>query len=340
MNSRRLTLLSIAVMMVVFLLFTASCKKPRTMLYPYGTFPDTAVALANLNTQYDDYNVNLDYANGYIKMIFSSNRNTQGGTFDLVTGAIEFTHDKYTGQFTLGSELINDAFLTALITAANTQKDDLGPYRLLSTADSHEYLLITTESDNGDTDIKYLRYLPQTGTNIPAFGSLTPAAVLNSSSDDGYVSFDISQTRVFLSSNREGQYNIYTIEKPNTASLVDWFALPAATLTKVDSVNSGYDDTCPIVARNVMIFASNRPGGLGGYDIYFSVYNNGKWGSPVNFGPTINSEADEFRPVLGYHPEFTNYFLVFSSNRTNGKGGFDLYFAGVEIPGEPALISK
>lgn len=319
---------------------TTSCKKPRAMLYPYGTFPDTAVALGNLNSQYDDYNVNLDYATGYIKTIFSSNRGTQGGTFDLVTGAIEFTHNKYTGAYTLGSELINDAFMTALVTAANTQQDDLGPYRILSSVDSHEYLLVTTGSGTGDTDIKYLRYLPQTGTNIPAFGTLVPATVLNSPANDGYISLDISQTRVFLSSDREGPFNIYTIEKSSTLSLQDWFAQPAATLTKIDSINSDYDDKCPIVSRNIMVFTSNRPGGLGGYDLYYSVFKDGKWGSPVNFGPTVNSIDNEYRPVLGYHPEFTNYFLVFSSDREGGKGEFDLYFCGVEIPGEPGLISK
>ena len=80
-----------------------------------------------------------------------------------------------------------------------------------------------------------------------------------------------------------------------------------------------------------MIFTSNRPGGYGGYDLYYSVFKNGKWSSPVNFGPDINTSSDEYRPVIGYHPDFTNKFMIFSSNRPGGKGGFDLYFTGVDI---------
>ena len=81
-----------------------------------------------------------------------------------------------------------------------------------------------------------------------------------------------------------------------------------------------------------MIFTSNRPGGFGGYDLYYSVFRKGKWSSPVNFGPGINTSSDEYRPVIGYHPDFTNNFLMFSSNRPGGKGGFDLYFTGVNFP--------
>ena len=81
-----------------------------------------------------------------------------------------------------------------------------------------------------------------------------------------------------------------------------------------------------------MVFTSNRSGGLGGYDLYYSILKGGKWSSPVNFGPRINTASDEFRPVLGYDPDFTNKFLMFSSNRPGGKGGFDLYFTGVDIP--------
>ena len=81
-----------------------------------------------------------------------------------------------------------------------------------------------------------------------------------------------------------------------------------------------------------MVFTSNRPGGMGGFDLYYSIFRNGNWSSPVNFGPRINTSSDEYRPVLGSNPDFTNQFMMFSSNRTGGKGGFDLYFTGVEFP--------
>jgi hypothetical protein len=100
---------------------------------------------------------------------------------------------------------------------------------------------------------------------------------------------------------------------------------------KTDSINSNSDDKCPFIYKKIMVFTSNRPGGLGGYDLYYSILKNGKWGSPVNFGPRINTSYDEYRPVIGTSPDFTNNYLMFSSNRPGGKGGFDLYFTGVDF---------
>jgi hypothetical protein len=62
-------------------------------------------------------------------------------------------------------------------------------------------------------------------------------------------------------------------------------------VARIDSIASDYDDKCPFVTRNIMVFTSNRPGGMGGFDLYYSIYKNGAWGSPVNFGPGINSEC-------------------------------------------------
>ena len=110
-----------------------------------------------------------------------------------------------------------------------------------------------------------------------------------------------------------------------------WFNLAYSASSKVDILNSAGDDKCPFIFRKLIIFASNRPGGLGGYDLYYSKFSNGNWGTPVNFGPEINTASDEYRPVMGGDEEFTNTFMMFSSNRPGGKGGFDLYFTGIDI---------
>ena len=81
-----------------------------------------------------------------------------------------------------------------------------------------------------------------------------------------------------------------------------------------------------------MVFTSDRPGGFGGFDLYYSLFRNGKWNSPVNFGPKINTSSDEYRPLLGFYSGFENIYLIFSSDRPGGLGGFDLYFTGLEVP--------
>ena len=47
-----------------------------------------------------------------------------------------------------------------------------------------------------------------------------------------------------------------------------------------------------------MVFASQRAGGLGGYDLWISNWIGTGWGEPANLGPSVNSAGDENRPYL------------------------------------------
>jgi hypothetical protein len=69
------------------------------------------------------------------------------------------------------------------------------------------------------------------------------------------------------------------------------------------------------------VFASNRPGGPGGYDLYCANRHDGRWQAPRPL--PFNTAADEFRPSLLVIGDAR--FLIFSSNRPGGAGGFDLY---------------
>lgn len=71
-----------------------------------------------------------------------------------------------------------------------------------------------------------------------------------------------------------------------------------------------------------MIFASERPGGLGGSDLWsVELLDDGSWGNLKNLGPDINTEYDEHSPFI--HP--SGAFLVFSSKGHNTIGGYDLF---------------
>ncbi len=65
------------------------------------------------------------------------------------------------------------------------------------------------------------------------------------------------------------------------------------------SVN-GYDDCSPAISADGqrLYFASNRPGGYGGYDIWMTEKSGGEWSMPNNLGQAINSELDEISPSL------------------------------------------
>nr|AOE11525.1 OmpA family protein [uncultured bacterium]CBL87096.1 OmpA family protein [uncultured Flavobacteriia bacterium] len=72
----------------------------------------------------------------------------------------------------------------------------------------------------------------------------------------------------------------------------------------------------------VLYFASNRPGGYGGMDLYKVFVKDGVFSAPVNLGSDINTEADEVFPY-----SYNDKFLFYSSNAEDGRGEMDVYLA-------------
>ncbi|MEO6759564.1 MAG: carboxypeptidase regulatory-like domain-containing protein, partial [Saprospiraceae bacterium] len=70
-----------------------------------------------------------------------------------------------------------------------------------------------------------------------------------------------------------------------------------------------------------LYFASNKPGGYGGMDLYFSELESGRWGLPINLGPDVNTEGNEIFPFI--HADGRLYF---ASNGQTGLGGLDIYY--------------
>jgi WD40-like Beta Propeller Repeat len=91
------------------------------------------------------------------------------------------------------------------------------------------------------------------------------------------------------------------------------------------SFNGAALDGCPFVSRDGKTFymASNRPGGLGGIDIWVSTREtvNDAWGAPVNVGAPVNSPANDFCPTIARD----GHLFYFVSNRAGGCGGDDIY---------------
>lgn len=85
--------------------------------------------------------------------------------------------------------------------------------------------------------------------------------------------------------------------------------------------DSKYNFTDPHISPDgkTLLFVSDKPGGMGGYDIYRTFLVEGQWTSPENLGDNVNTSHDETFPFLYYNT------LYFSSDGHPGLGGLDIF---------------
>lgn len=99
----------------------------------------------------------------------------------------------------------------------------------------------------------------------------------------------------------------------------------------------GYSVGFPCLAEtgNVLYFASNQPGGYGGYDLYVSFKSpeSSEWSKPHNLGAVINSDGNELSPF------YKNGVLYFSSDWHTGFGGLDVFKTQL-VDGHGAVIEN
>lgn len=95
-----------------------------------------------------------------------------------------------------------------------------------------------------------------------------------------------------------------------------------------------YWDSQPTIAADgiTLYFASDRPGGYGGIDLYVTKKDpkTGVWSVPVNLGPKINTKGDEKTPFIHSDSET----LYFSSTGHFGFGGYDIFYVRKDDKGE------
>ena len=84
--------------------------------------------------------------------------------------------------------------------------------------------------------------------------------------------------------------------------------------------------------EKTLYFSSDRPGGYGESDIWKVAIHSSSYGSPVNLGPSINTEKRETFPFVSKNGE-----LYFSSNGRVGFGGLDVYGAKIKADGFSAV---
>jgi OOP family OmpA-OmpF porin len=128
------------------------------------------------------------------------------------------------------------------------------------------------------------------------------------------------RTLVFAACNRPdiiGSCDIYISYKEGE----EW----SEPLNMGRDVNSTAWDSEPSISADgrTLYFCSERPGGLGGYDIWYSrLIQNGTWSKAINLGPDVNTKGNENNPFI--HANGST--LYFCSNTLPGMGGYDVFY--------------
>ncbi len=130
---------------------------------------------------------------------------------------------------------------------------------------------------------------------------------------------------IFVST--DGKKMIVYEENGNVAG--DLFVIPLDNMNSKpvnfkEPVNTQFGEfqACLSADENTVVISSDRPGGLGGKDLYIlKKLANNEWSAPSNLGPLINTQYDEAFPML----DEKNNILYFASQGHVNMGGYDIF---------------
>ena len=173
----------------------------------------------------------------------------------------------------------------------NAQKQHLGPM----TYDSDRSILYYTVSQKGKRNRQKARN--QIATASYSNNILIPqAATIHDNAD-----YSIQHPAV----NNDGSVMIFSA---NRGDAIGGFDLYQSTLSDtgwtapvpiIGEINSSSNEAFPVLWRDsILLYASNRPGGHGGLDVYASTWSKGSWSAGTNLGQSVNSSGDDFGLVL------------------------------------------
>lgn len=171
----------------------------------------------------------------------------------------------------------------------------------------------------GGTDI----WVSQRATLTSAWGTPQILGItINTDASENRPRLSLDGRTMFFNSNREGSQDIFVTTRTDPTDDFGWI-----TPTRIDEVSTGsgevgaayFED--PVTGVGTLYFCSDRPGGLGGFDIYQSTRNSGGTFDPPTNVRFLNSPDDEFVPM----PSRDGLEIFIVSTRPGGLGSQDIW---------------
>ncbi len=139
----------------------------------------------------------------------------------------------------------------------------------------------------------------------------------------------------------DGQTLYFTSDRSGEGGMDLWYCkkLPTGEWGLSENlgevVNTKYDEEAPFIHPDgkTLFFSSKGHNSMGGYDIFFSIEENGKWSTPMNIGHPMNTADDEYFFVMSADGKRAYY----SSSNGQGIGGKDIYIVHLDTEREVPL---
>lgn len=271
------------------------------------SLPDEVKAV---NSDFGDYTPQVNPTG--TRLYFTSVR---PGGFDFVEDSAamkDFGEDIYFSIF-----IANQWYAPELLPQPiNSKGDDFGS---AFTGDEQVmvYVRCGSKESIGNCDLYITQLIGKTWSEPVNMGN-----VVNSSDWDSQPTISSDGNRIIFTSARGGGYggsDLYMTEKNH---LGDW-GIPQ---NLGSTINTPLNDNSPYLAPDgkTLYYASDGHPGFGGTDIFYSLFENGKWSKPKNLGSPINSKGDDTNFSIS-----AQGMAYFASSKSN-DGNYDIY--QVELP--------
>lgn len=196
---------------------------------------------------------------------------------------------------------------------------------LVFCTDRSQNLVFNFQNSQNKTPFK-INYIDTAGNNTWKDAKLF-SKELTTKFNDGPVAFNATGDTIYYSRNLNADNKLKDV-----SSLRDKLGIFIAVfdgkiwgrIREFRYNNEWYNITSPCLSPDgkKLYFASDKPGGYGGSDLYYSQWADGYWNEPVNLGQVINTTGNESFPFLNEAGE-----LFFSSDGHPGMGGKDIFFS-------------
>ncbi|MBS0012208.1 MAG: hypothetical protein KFF49_12410, partial [Bacteroidales bacterium] len=207
----------LTILLAAFTLLLNSCLPPCEE-YIEGSLPSSPVNLEAFNSEYDDYNASAPVLGAFIPFCFSTNRNSEGGDFDIIYEPMTIDWDMQTGDINIYNDfgdwlgaMQEYSVLNNALQLINTDGNQLGPNIILNSGSyfsEYDFLFMYASDEGGDYQIGFTYNL-----DSPYFSECQEIDFLNSPYDDLYPSFNMDYNQVYFCSDRDNDvFNIYSVD--------------------------------------------------------------------------------------------------------------------------------